>query len=119
MAPSLVPVTQNVSRHLFVFESSTSSDKHQMDILDRTFSSNSVSESVICLRDGSSHAWMQQLGNLPSRRFFVTSQWAEAALNLKVRRIVVSIISRARGRDGRWTALITDEFGILDGDFRD
>ena len=108
--------------------------RHALDgFLNRTFSSNLVSESVranrliICLN--AAHA---ALGHSAVSRILddaFDGHWDEAlqsvemghALRLwgrgrdhdpKIRRIVARIIARARQRDDRWTTLVKETFGV-------
>ena len=106
--------------------------------LDRTFSSNSVSESVrsdrlitcldVAIAALEPSAVSRLLDDISDRR-----RWGEAlqsvelghslrrwghgkndSIDLHVRRIVACILARARGRDGRWIMLAKDELGVPD-----
>ena len=112
--------------------------------LDRTFLSNSISESVkgdqliICLRatravlgpDGVTQILQDILGG----RWRELLQSIEMAQSLgrwgnsincdgqfthDVRRIVTQVVVGVRGRDNRWISLAKDEFGVPDGVLRD
>ncbi|KAF8461664.1 hypothetical protein DFH94DRAFT_801476 [Russula ochroleuca] len=108
--------------------------------LNRTFTSNLVSESVrasrliTCLN--AAHAALgpdavsQILDNVFKGRWDEALQSIEVghALrrwghsrdhDLNVRRIIACIITRVRGRDDRWTALVKEAFGVPDGVLRD
>jgi len=110
--------------------------------LDRTFSSDSISESakssrlIICLNaahvaigpDGSSRILDEILNGrwndaLQSVEFGTSlRRWGNnkgESIGLKIRRVVACIIARTRGRDDRWTMLVKDEFGVPDAVFRD
>jgi hypothetical protein len=111
--------------------------------LDRTFSSNSVTESVrsdrliTCLNVANAalepSAVSRILDDISDR-----GRWSEAlqsvevghslrrwghgkngSIDLNIRRIVACILARARGRDDRWITLAKDEFGVPDRIFRD
>ena len=102
--------------------------------LDRTFSSDSVSESlrsdrlVICLNAAraalGSNGVSRILDNILNGRWHEALQsvevghslrhWGDEQFSPPIRRIVTHIISCVRERDGRWIALAKDEFGIPD-----
>jgi hypothetical protein len=108
--------------------------------LDRTFSSNVVSESVRASRlttcMNAAHA---AFGPYPVTKILdkiLSGYWNEALQSveighalklwghsqdhgLKVRRIVACIVAGARRRDDRWTTLVTEAFGVPDCDLRD
>jgi hypothetical protein len=111
--------------------------------LDRTFSSNSVSESVrsdrlitcldVAIAALEPSAVSRLLDDISDGR-----RWGEALqsvelghslrrwghgkndlIDLHIRRIVACILARARGRDDRWIMLAKDELGVPDRIFRD
>ncbi|KAI9462046.1 hypothetical protein F5148DRAFT_236657 [Russula earlei] len=110
--------------------------------LDRTFSSDSTSESVrsirlvICLNaaeaaigpDGTSRIlddifngrWSEALQSveigISLRRWGINR---DDTIVLNVRRVVACIIARTRERDDRWSMLVKDEFGVPDRVLRD
>ncbi|KAH9959203.1 hypothetical protein BC827DRAFT_520043 [Russula dissimulans] len=110
--------------------------------LDRTFSSDSISESVrssrliICLNaaraaigtGGSSQIldevfngrWGDALQSVEFGTFL--RRWGnnkDESIGFKIRKVVACIIARTRERDNRWTMLVKDEFGVPDAVFRD
>jgi Ubiquitin carboxyl-terminal hydrolase len=108
--------------------------------LNRTFSSNLVSESVranrliICLNAAHAALGPSAVSGILDNAF--NGHWDEAlqsveighALRLwshrwdhdqNVQRIIASIITRARKRDDGWTTLVKEEFGVLDDVLRD
>ena len=108
--------------------------------LDRTFSSNSVSESVrasrliTCLNAAhtalGSHKVSGILDNILNRHWDKALQSVEIGHALRlwghgqehetiVRLIVACVITRVRVRDDRWTLLVKETFGMPDRVFRD
>ena len=108
--------------------------------LDRTFSSNLVSESlqasrlITCLN--AAHAALDPYAVSRMLDSIFNGHWDEALqsveighalrfwshsrdYDLNVRRIVACIIARARRRDDRWTMLVKEEFGVPDHVLRD
>ena len=108
--------------------------------LNRTFSSNLVSESVranrliICLNAAHAALGPSAVSSILDKAF--NGHWDEAlqsveighALRLwghgrdhdtKIRRIVARIIARVREHDDRWTILVKEEFGVPDHVLRD
>jgi hypothetical protein len=110
--------------------------------LNRTFSSNLVSESVrvdrftICL--DAVHAALEPsaVSEILDNIFVGHGHWNQALQSvaightlrlwdhrqdhdLNVRRIIACIIARVRERDGRWTMLVKEEFGVPDHLLRD
>jgi len=107
--------------------------------LDRTLSSNSVSEIVrsrrliICL--DAAHAalgsdrvsrilydilngrWSEMLQSVEMGH--TLRHWGDKQFSSSVRRVVSRIVFRVPERDDRWIALVKDEFGIPDGALRD
>ncbi len=107
--------------------------------LDRTFSSDSVSESVrsgrlvICLNAAraalGSNGISEILDNILNERWHEALEsvevghslrcWGDKQFSSHIRRIIAHIISCVRERDGRWIALAKDEFGLPDHVFQD
>jgi hypothetical protein len=112
--------------------------------LDRTFSSNSIPESVksdrlfTCLN--AAHAALEPSAVSHILDDIFNGRWGEALRSVEIghslrrwghgksdlidsniRRIVACIVARARrlGQDDRWTKLAKDEFGVPDRVFRD
>ena len=108
--------------------------------LNRTFSSNLISESVrasrliTCLNAAHAALGPSAVSGILDNIF--NGHWDEALQSveighalrlwghrrdhdLNVRRIVACIIARARQRDDRWTMLVKEEFGVPDGVLRD
>ncbi|KAF8494101.1 hypothetical protein F5888DRAFT_670440 [Russula emetica] len=110
--------------------------------LDRTFSSNSIPESVksdrllACLN--AAHAALEPSAVSHILDDIFNGRWGEAlrsveiglslrrwghgkndSIDLNIRRIVACIVARARKQDDRWTRLAKDEFGVPDRVFRD
>jgi hypothetical protein len=108
--------------------------------LNRTFTSNLVSESdrvnrlITCLN--AAHAALGPDAVLQILDNIFKGHWDEALQSveigyalrrcghgrdhdLNVQRIVACIITRVRGRDDRWTALVKEAFGVPDGVLRD
>ncbi|KAI0272844.1 hypothetical protein BGY98DRAFT_1001090, partial [Russula aff. rugulosa BPL654] len=110
--------------------------------LDRTFSSNSIPESVksdrlfTCLN--AAHAALEPsavshiLDDIFNGRWAGAPRSVEIGLSLRrwghgkddsiesnIRRIVASIVARTRRHDDRWIRLAKDEFGVPDRVFRD
>jgi len=110
--------------------------------MDRTFSSNSIPESVksdrlfTCLN--AAHAALEPSAVLHILDDIFNGRWGEAlrsvdiglslrrwghgktdSIDSNIRRIVARIVARARRQDDRWTRLAKDEFGVPDRVFRD
>ena len=110
--------------------------------LDRTFSSNSISESVksdrllMCLN--TAHAALEPSAVFRILDDIFNGRWGEVlrsveiglslrrwghgksdSIDLNIRRIVACIVARARRQDDRWTKLARDEFGVPDRVFQD
>ena len=107
--------------------------------LDRTFSSNSISESVRCdqliiclsatrvvlgpdgvtqtLQDIFNGRWpgmLQSIEMAQSLRRWGNSTNCDSQFTYYVRRIVTQVVVGARGRDNRWISLTRGEFGVPD-----
>jgi Family of unknown function (DUF6535) len=110
--------------------------------LDRTFSSNSIPESVksdrLFTSLNAAHAALEPsvvsniLDDIFNGRWGEALQSVEIGLSLRrwghgksdlvdsnIRRIVACIVASARRQDDRWTKLAKDEFGVPDRVFRD
>ena len=110
--------------------------------LDRTFSFNSIPESVksdrlfTCLN--AAHAALEPSAISDILDDIFNGRWGEVlqsveiglslrswghgkndSIDLNIQRIVASIVARARRQDDRWTRLAKDEFGVPDRVFRD
>jgi hypothetical protein len=110
--------------------------------LDRTFSSNSIPESVksdrlfTCLN--AAHAALEPSAVSHILDDIFNGRWGEAlrsveiglslrrwghgkddSIDLNIRRIVACIVARTRRQDDRWSRLAKDEFGVPDRVFKD